>query len=100
MLNEKLTGLDVMKIVLAKNTECFVIIISGQQDPDVVADFLNGGAWKYVNKNNPKFLNIMVDFILLAIKEYEKQLMLADINSKMSDMQNLSNERRAGKQNY
>jgi DNA-binding NtrC family response regulator len=96
-LGETLTGLDVMKIVLAKNPECFVIIISGQDNADVVADFLNNGAKKYVNKNTPKYLNLMVDFVLLAIKEYEKKVMLQDIAGKMVDMQNRTNERRSSK---
>lgn len=100
MLSEKLTGLDVMKIVLAKVPECFVIIVTGQQSHDVAVDFLNYGAWKYVKKSNPKYLNELVDYILLAIKEIEKNEMLADISGKMTAMQNRSNERRTGKQDH
>lgn len=99
-LGEKLTGLEVMKIVLAKNPDCFVIIVTGQGNHDVVVDFLNYGAWKYVKKSNPKYLNELVDYVLLAIKEIEKAALLKDITGKMTAMQNRPDERRVSKQNH
>lgn len=103
-LGEKLTGLDVMKIVLASNPDCFVIVISGQQDPEVVADFLNNGAKRYVNKKDPKYLNKMVDYVLDALRmtreRNEKTNMLTLIQNKLTDLENQSNERRINKQNY
>lgn len=100
-LGEKITGLDVMKIVLSKNPDCFVIIVTGQESHDVAVDFLNYGAWKYVKKKNQKYLNELVDYVLLAIKEIEKQDLLKDITGKMAAMQtNRSDERRTGKQNH
>jgi DNA-binding NtrC family response regulator len=53
MLKEEgINGLDVTKILLKKNPNCYVIIMSGQDNWEVLKGFMNSGARYYVEKKN------------------------------------------------
>lgn len=69
-----MTGLDVCKKLLEKNPRCLVIIMSGQSDMDVVIDFMNSGAWKYVRKYEKNYLHKVTDFIKQGVKEISADL--------------------------
>ena len=57
------SGLDVMIEILKRNPICYVIAISSQTDIDVVISFLNHGAFKYINKLGPRFIEDLTSFV-------------------------------------
>ena len=65
MLGGPLTGLDVLRILIDKNPRCYVIIMSGQEEKKVVVDFLNAGAWKYVDKTG-EFVTEVIGYVQQA----------------------------------
>lgn len=69
-----LNGIDVMKLVLTKNPWCKVIMISGQDNPKVIADFVNNDGFRYVNKNLPDYMQNLVDFMQQAIALIKRQI--------------------------
>ena len=66
-LNDKSTGLEVMKQILAYNPGCFVIIISGQQDYRIVAELMNNDANRYVVKGTADFTDKLHQFVQQGI---------------------------------
>jgi DNA-binding NtrC family response regulator len=73
-LQGALNGIDVMKIVLARNPWCKVIMISGQDNPKVIADFVNNDGFRYVNKQSPDYMKHLVDYMQHAIALIKKQI--------------------------
>lgn len=63
-----MTGLDVMKVVLSQNKNCKVIMISGQSNYKIVIDALNGGCFRYVDKNDKNHRTVLVAGIQDAIE--------------------------------
>lgn len=49
-IDNETTGLSVMEEIFKINPYAFVIIVSGQVSKGVVIEYLNKGAWKYVDK--------------------------------------------------
>lgn len=74
MLKGEHTGLDVCKLLLQRNPQCHVIIMSAQSDFDIVIDFMNSGAWRYVAKQKGDYLNKIVEFVNEAYKNIEQDL--------------------------
>lgn len=68
-------GFDIMRRIFEINEEnnallrCKVIIISGQQDPKMIAYYLNKGAFRYIDKNDLKFFERLTEFSKIAIEE-------------------------------
>jgi DNA-binding NtrC family response regulator len=69
-----LNGIDVMKLVLTQNPWCKVIMISGQDNPKVIADFVNNDGFRYVNKNLTDYMQQLMDFMQYAIALIKKQI--------------------------
>lgn len=69
-----LNGIDVMKIVLTQNPWCKVIMISGQDDWKVIADFVNNDGFRYVNKQSPDYMKELVDYMQHAIAIIKRQM--------------------------
>jgi two-component system response regulator YesN len=69
-----LNGIDVMKVVLSRNPWCKVIMISGQDDPKVIADFVNNDGFRYVYKGLTDYTDHLVDFMQQAITIVKRQL--------------------------
>jgi DNA-binding NtrC family response regulator len=76
LLGDQLDGLAVMKIIRERNPECFVIIMSAQNDREVVIDFLNAGANKYVDKLKKNYLQTLVQYVQegIVIAKRKKEL--------------------------
>jgi DNA-binding NtrC family response regulator len=68
-----LNGIDVMKVVLSQNPWCNVIMISGQDNPKVIQDFVNNDGFRYVSKKQDYETNL-VNYIQQAIAIIKKQI--------------------------
>lgn len=73
-LEGPLNGIDVMKVVLSRNPWCKVIMISGQDNPKVVAEFVNSDGFRYVNKRGEEYTTELVDYMQQAIALIKKQI--------------------------
>jgi FixJ family two-component response regulator len=68
-------GYDVMETIFKKNAEygspikCKMIIISGQDDPRMIAKYLNNGAFRYLPKYDPGFDELLIQYVKTAIRE-------------------------------
>lgn len=87
LLGEPLTGLDIMKVVLSHNPDCKVIVISAQTDFKIVKNFLNAGAFKYIEKNEDGWLDEMVSDMQQALiwvkKKIERQSLIGELEKKL-----------------
>lgn len=64
-----MTGLEVMQEVLKRNPRCYVIVMTAQDDINVVIKCLNKGARKYVDKRRDNYLHILIGYLQKAINE-------------------------------
>ncbi len=62
-LKDKYNGIDLMKIVLEKNPNSYVIMMSSQDSLEVVVDFYEAGGFRYLNKNNRDFTKKLIGSI-------------------------------------
>lgn len=63
-LDEGRTGLDILKKVKEINKYTYVIIITGQKLYKIVINYLRAGADDYVDKNEPDYLDDLVQALL------------------------------------
>ncbi len=68
------TGLDICKAVKARNKNNFVIVLTGQINPDVVIDYLNENANRYVDKNRSDYLQKMIEYLKIGIETVKEKL--------------------------
>lgn len=73
-LQGPLNGIDVMKVVLSQNPWCKVIMISGQDNPEVITDFVNHDGFRYVSKKSKDYTKHLVDYMQLAIALIKRQI--------------------------
>ncbi len=64
----KFTGLDILKSVKAKNEYSFVIIYTGFKDPEIIIDYLNQGADRFIDKGRPNHLELLTSYLLEGYK--------------------------------
>lgn len=57
------TGLTVMKDVIEKNPVCYPIVVSGNDNPRIIMEYLNSDAFRYVLKNDFNYLDTIVVFV-------------------------------------
>jgi DNA-binding NtrC family response regulator len=69
-----LNGIDVMKVVLSQNPWCKVIMISGQDNPKVIEEFVNNDGFRYVSKRSQDYETNLVTYIQQAIAFIKKQI--------------------------
>lgn len=69
-----LNGIDVMKVVLSQNPWCKVIMISGQDNPNVIEEFVNNDGFRYVSKRSANYEANLVSYIQQAIALIKKQI--------------------------
>lgn len=60
------TGLNVMKDVIDINPVCYPIVVSGNDDPHIIMEYLNSDAFRYVLKNDENYLNTILVFVRQA----------------------------------
>lgn len=77
-------GFDIMKKIHEYNKsrqaiDCRVIIISGQRKYEVVKHYLNNGAKGYIDKDDPNFSRLLVEYVSREIAEVKKILNLINI---------------------
>ena len=60
------TGLEVMKEVIDLNPVCFIIILSGNNDPHIILKYLNNDAFRYVLKSENDYLDQVVFYVRQA----------------------------------
>lgn len=80
-LNGEPRGFDIMKKIHEYNKsreaiDCRVIIISGQRKYEVVKHYLNNGAKGYIDKDDPNFSILLVEYVSREITEVKKILNL------------------------
>lgn len=73
-----LNGIDVMKIVLSQNPWCKVIMISGQDNPNVIVEFVNNDGFRYVCKRSDDYTAQLVTYMQQAIAIIKKQIDMHD----------------------
>lgn len=71
-----MTGVDVCKVIHKKNLFTFIIIVSGQDEKNVVKLFMNYGAKRYVEKVGDRWVYELVDFVKEAIEEINRKMSL------------------------
>lgn len=70
-------GYDIMETIFELNhkfhspLKCKMIIMSGQQDPAMIAKYLNNGAFRYLRKDDKDFSVLLIDYVKQAIDEVE-----------------------------
>jgi FixJ family two-component response regulator len=69
-----LNGIDVMKVVLSRNPWCKVIMISGQDNPSVITEFVNNDGFRYVYKQAPDYQTLLITYMQQAIALIKKQI--------------------------
>lgn len=98
-LQGPLNGIDVMKIVLSQNPWCKIIMISGQDNPKVIADFVNNDGFRYVCKDWSNYTEYLVDYMQQAIAIVKRQIdmhqdfksMYEDLKTKKKKVDNTTN---------
>ncbi len=79
-LNSDMTSLKLLPRIKARNKNCFIIILSATTDGEVVAEYMNSGADRYIIKANPKMREQFIGFVNQGIDEMtEFKLMKARI---------------------
>jgi FixJ family two-component response regulator len=74
LLKSRLTGLDLTIMMMKRNRECKVIMISALRDADVIEAFYDAGGYKWVNTNKPDFQHILIDRVQGAIEFIKNEL--------------------------
>lgn len=59
----KRTGLDILDEVKAKNEGSFFIAYTVADRSDIIIDYLNGGADRFVDKNKPNSLELLTRYL-------------------------------------
>jgi DNA-binding NtrC family response regulator len=59
---EMLTGLEVLKLIREKSADIPVIMLSGQDDHDLIPEFIKHGATKYIAKDS-FFIDSLIESI-------------------------------------
>ncbi|HYH15591.1 MAG TPA: response regulator [Flavisolibacter sp.] len=72
-LKGEVNGLQVAVKLLEENPRCYVIIMSNQDDNKVIIEFMNAGAWKYVQKEGNYILEV-VGFVQKAATLIKKDI--------------------------
>jgi len=86
-LNGPMTGIDVMKVVLSKYPWCKVIMISGQDDPKVITQFVNNDGFRYVSKNAEDYSKQLVDYMQQAIEIVKIQISVhAELQTSLDEL--------------
>jgi DNA-binding response OmpR family regulator len=67
-------GISVIKSILEKNPQCFVIMMSAQSEMDVVVEGVNAGVDRYIMKQKPDWLASMVTFVKEGIEIVKRDL--------------------------
>lgn len=62
-LSGGLTGIDVCKKIREVSKDSFIIIISAQQSKDVVIEYLNACADKYIDKSKPGYMHQLREYL-------------------------------------
>jgi DNA-binding NarL/FixJ family response regulator len=60
--DSEMTGLDVLKEIRKKDTETSVIVLSGVDEKEVIDEYYQHGATKYITKNS-FFIDSLIDII-------------------------------------
>lgn len=73
-LSGGLTGLDILREVKKRSADSFVIIMSGQQSMDIVVQYLNECADRYIDKNKPDYLQKLELYLTKGLDESKARL--------------------------
>jgi len=73
VLKGEINGLQVAVKLLEENPRCYVIIMSSQESNKVIIEFMNAGAWKYVQKEGNYILEV-VSYVQKAAQLIKKDI--------------------------
>ena len=73
-LDAGVTGFDVMEQILEINPSCYVIIISGNEDPKLMRQYWKKKAFSYIFKNDRDFEDQLVDDVNEAYRNINNML--------------------------
>lgn len=74
LLKGDLTGLQVCRMLIEKYPQCFVIIMSAQEDNSVIIDFMNSGADRYVSRKDSAWLDNVIKYVNEGMVSVQKNL--------------------------
>lgn len=66
-LNNKKSGVAVMKEVKKTNAACYFIVMSAELTRDLVVECVNNGANKVILKDDPNFMDLLIEYLQEAI---------------------------------
>ncbi len=69
-----LNGIEITKKVLERNRMCHVIILSGIDSNDVIIEFMNSGAWRYVQKSKRDFLDKLAHHVKEGLENIKRDI--------------------------
>lgn len=73
-LNGRPDGLKICRMLFERNPQCFVIILSAQDQIKVVRDFMNSGADRYVMKQEAGWPNELVEYVRQGTRIVQRDL--------------------------
>lgn len=62
-LKNKYNGIDILSMILEKNSRSCVIMVSSQTDLNIVVEFYDRGGCKYIDKSDPNYFDKMIKVI-------------------------------------
>lgn len=65
-LSSGITGFDIMKKAIKTNPLCYAIIVSGQDDPQVILNYMNNDAFRYVVKRGADYVKEVILYVKQA----------------------------------
>ena len=68
------TGIDVLKQIKQVSFNSFVIVMSGQKNFDVVVEYLNECADRYIDKNKPDYMDKLELYLTKGLMESKERL--------------------------
>ena len=58
----QMNGLQTVKKIREVNQEAIILVLSGQEDKSIIADFIRSGAKKYISKDD-YFIDTLIETI-------------------------------------
>lgn len=74
LLGAGMTGIDICNEIKRRNADSYVIVMTGQRNFDVVVEYLNSCASKYIDKNRRDYLELFEKYVTMGLETAKKRL--------------------------